>query len=166
MGLAEGPPPDGTNTVKVATLARLTGVPPSVLSFLEGQFPEVRAIASSSGRAYRIADATFLAGLVEALYHDGRPFREVQEEARSAGRNTLIRRGAALIGVDLAAMRPERPSAAVPADAIVRRKGPQPAAPAPEAGPADSRAILAELMDCVRILNAARRGEEGSGHRS
>jgi len=161
MGLAEPPPgaQGATTLMRVDTLARTLGVPPSVLSFLEGQFPEVKAIASSSGRAYRLGEAAFLAGLVEALYHDGRPFREVQEAARSSGRTALMRRGAALIGVDLAAMRREPPAATVPPDAIVRRKGPQPEAPASPPHRADTREILAELMDCVRLLSQARRGD-------
>lgn len=168
MGIAEPPPAGhgGSTVVKVGTLARLLGVPSSVLSFLEGQFPEVKAIASPSGRAYRMADATFMAGLVEALYHEGRPFREVQEEARSSGRTGLVRRGAALIGVDLDAMRRKPPAAAVPPDAIVRRKGPQAAPSAPPAPPAGTREILSELMDCVRLLSNARRGDEDGPHRA
>ena len=121
MGLASAPPSTESHqrVVRVDALARVLQVPGSVLSFLEGQFPEVRSIATPPGRAYRMADAMFLAGLVEALYHDGRPFRDVQEEARSSGRGTLVRRGAALIGIDLQSLKAERPSAAVPPDAIV-----------------------------------------------
>ncbi|GAB5375257.1 MAG: hypothetical protein AcusKO_17190 [Acuticoccus sp.] len=162
MSIAAAPRPAATTeitTVAVDRLARAVGVPASVLSFLEGQFPEVRAIASPTGRAYRITDAALLAGLVEALYHEGRPFREVQGEARSGARTTLMRRGAALIGVDLAAARATRPSEPVPPDAIVRRKGPQPASAPRAAAPVGADEILAELMACVRILGAARRDD-------
>lgn len=160
MGLATAPPSANAQqrVVKVDALARVLEVPSSVLSFLEGQFPEVRSIATPLGRAYRMVDAMFLAGLVEALYHEGRPFRDVQEEARSSGRTTLVRRGAALIKVDPASLKAERPSAAVPPDALVRRRGPQPAS-APASEPVATEAILAELMDCVRVLAQARRDE-------
>ena len=165
MGLAVAPPSreSSQSIVKVDALARVLQVPGSVLSFLEGQFPEVRSIAHPPGRAYRMADAMFLAGLVEALYHDGRAFRDVQEEARSSGRAELVRRGAALLRVDVADLRVERPSAAVPADAIVRRRGPQPAAPAATSAHASGDMILGELMECVRLLGEARRGGGSRG---
>lgn len=170
MSFAAAPEPAASTTVTtIATdrLARAVGVPQSVLSFLEGQFPEVRAIAGPSGRAYRLADAAFLAGLVEALYHDGRPFRDVQSEARSGARTTLMRRGAKLLGLDLAAAQRARPTEAVPPDAIVRRKGLQPATPPRPTQPVATERILAELMTCVRILGAARRGDaaEEAGER-
>lgn len=160
MGLAAAPPSakSSQSVVRVDALSRVLQVPGSVLSFLEGQFPEVRSIATPPGRAYRMADAMFLAGLVEALYHEGRPFREVQEEARSSGRAALVRRGATLLGVDVDRMRTERPSAAVPPDAIVRRRGPQPEVQAAAPPPLGGEAILHELMDCVRLLGEARRG--------
>ena len=148
-------------TITAGTLARRIGVPASILSFLEEQFPEIRAIKSSGGRVYRAVDAALLAGLVDALYREGLPFREVQEAARSAGRAAIVERGRALIGVDLRAVAPARPVAEIPPDALVHRKGPKaaPASPPAAGGQTSGEAILRELMACVRILGAARRHE-------
>ncbi|WMS43341.1 hypothetical protein RDV64_02755 [Acuticoccus sp. MNP-M23] len=142
-------------TVDAAALARRLDVPSTVLSFLEGQFPEIRALKADGRRRYRATDAVLLAGLVDALYGEGRAFREVQQELRSgAGRQRLAARGAALIG------RPpetqQAPASAIPPDAVVRRKGPMPHSPPQRPSSPTADAILRELMACVRVLEAAR----------
>ncbi|MEM6762183.1 MAG: hypothetical protein AAF615_04830 [Pseudomonadota bacterium] len=150
------PGKDAQTTVEAGLLAKTLAVPPSVLSFLEGQFPEVRALKSGAGRVYRAADAAFLAGLVDALYTEGRPFRDVQAAARSAERGAIMKAGAARIAEIASLPDAEPPSEAIPADALVRRRGALPDAP-PSSGPPPTQGeILRELMDCVRILNAAR----------
>ncbi|MEM9221301.1 MAG: hypothetical protein AAGB11_02720 [Pseudomonadota bacterium] len=136
-------------------MARLLGVPATALAFLEGQFSDVCAIRTPSGLAYRGEDATFLAGLVDALYGDGLPFREVAATVSAEGRDGLIARGSARLGdrVDVAPA-PE-PVVAIPDDALVARKnGGQKPSPAPSLPDPDG--VLRELMACVRTLAAAR----------
>ncbi|MEO1102955.1 MAG: hypothetical protein AAFW98_04365 [Pseudomonadota bacterium] len=135
-------------------LARALGVPATALAFLEGQFPEVRAIRTDGHRTYRLSDAVFLAGLAEALYGEGLPFREVQEQARSGGRAELMQKGAARLGLDVAAIMAPEPQKPIPQDAIVQRKAGVTLRPAPSS--ADTEDVLRELMACVRILGAAR----------
>lgn len=144
-------------TVDAAALARRLDVPSTVLSFLEGQFPEIRALNAEGRRRYRATDAVLLAGLVDALYGEGRPFREVQQELRSGGRQRLAARGAARIGRPVEPQ--HAPATAIPPDALVRRKGPMPQSPAERPAATTPDTILRELMACVRILAAARTGE-------
>ncbi len=145
-------------TVDAGALARRLDVPTTVLSFLEGQFPEIRALKADGRRRYRAGDAVLLAGLVDALYGEGRPFREVQQELRSgSGRQRLAASGARRIGRPLEPQ--HAPTAAVPPDALVRRKGPMPQSPAERPAATSPDAILRELMACVRILAAARTGD-------
>jgi len=167
--------------VTAASLAGRLAVPVSLLSFLEARFPELRGLRSGAARAYRAEDAAVLAGLVDALYGEGRPLPEVRAELRSAdGRAAAARRGLRRLGLaagppgdtatgDAAAAADEDAAtdrggvgatAPIPPDAIVRPRaaGVQQAA-APE--PAGRDEILRELMACVRILAAARNEDPG-----
>lgn len=150
----------GGGTVIAPKLARRLGVPMSVLSFLEEQFPEIRAMKTPRGRAYRAVDAAFLAGLIDALYRQGYPFREVEALARSSGRAAFVERGGALLGLDPRVVAQKPPSAPVPPDALVHTRSGETVTPGPAAGAGpEPREILRELMACVRILGAARQHE-------
>lgn len=167
--MREGADPAGgtaaTATVSARRLARILAVPASVLSFLEARLPEVRALDEGSGRAYRAADAVLLAGVAELLYTDGLSFRDVQALLRSPRRERVVERGRARLrgvagGAGGASGAPAAPMA-IPDDALVRRRAEgvpsreRPGRTAEGQSP-EVAAILADLMACVRRLEAAR----------
>lgn len=149
-------------------LARLLGIPASVLSFLEARVPQVRSIAEDGVRVYRARDAVLVAGLAELLYDEGLPLREVDAMMGSGDREAIAARGRERLRDAIpsaggkGAPRRARP---IPPDAVVRPGG--------TAGGSDAAAaarrlagahtsgevaeVLAELMECVRLLEAARR---------
>ncbi|WP_157961582.1 MerR family transcriptional regulator [Acuticoccus kandeliae] len=148
------------SVIAAEALARHLGVPASVLSYLEARVPEIRAITEGRTRAYRAQDAMLLAGLAELLYREGLSFREVTEMIRSNERAAIAARGRKRLS-GLVAATPARPETArpIPRDAIVRPKGaaeapreaPRPRPPSPEL-----KAVLADLIECVRLLESAR----------
>lgn len=119
---------------------------------MESQFPEARAIRDEGARAYRAADAAFLAGVVDLLYGEGLPFRDVQAMARSAKRADIVAKGAAWLR--LGSVAEAAPATAIPSDAVVRPRATL--APKADKEPPDKDAILRELMACVRLLSDAR----------
>ena len=145
--------------IEAVLLADEVGVPASVLTYLEARLPDVHAIADGRRRLYRAADAALLAGCADLLYAEGRSFREVLGYLRTGRAKVVMKRGWALLrNVDTEAP-PAAPSEAraIPPDALVRHRGRAAAPPAePRAAAGDSSAILAELIDCVRVLEAAR----------
>lgn len=153
MGMSE----TQAGLIPARELAQRAGVPQSVLSFFEDQFPEIRAVKTDGGRAYRASDAALMAGLAEALYRDGEPFRDVQAKARSGGRDALIATGSEILGLSLSPADALVPAAPIPPDAHVRRRGPAATVSAPPDAPTRED-ILFELMGCVRTLSDARGG--------
>lgn len=140
-------------------LASTLGVPVSVFAFLEARMPEIRAISEGRHRLYRAQDAVLLAGLTELLYREGQSFRDVSELMRTGGRPEIVARGRTRLRGALSLDELQSSAARrIPPDAVVRRKG-GPAAPAETARAAPNRdvaAILADLIACVRLLEAAR----------
>lgn len=141
-------------------LARLLGVPVSVLSFLEARVPQVRSLSAGSSRVYRAEDAVLIAGLTELLYGEGLTLRDVYGMMRSKERERVAERGRQRLrgALSLSGGGSRRAThRAIPADARVMPKGAvggnfgAPPKPSPEA-----EGILAELIECVRILEAAR----------
>ncbi|MEM8552527.1 MAG: MerR family transcriptional regulator [Pseudomonadota bacterium] len=144
-------------------LAKRAGVPASVLSFFEDQFAQIRSVKTSAGDGYRPRDAALIAGLAHALYVEGRPMREVQNAARSAERDSLVARGAEILGLSLEKERHDA-AAPVPPDAQVLRRSAAPILSDPPDAPAKAE-ILNELIVCVRILSEARERDEHAANR-
>jgi len=149
----------GRGVIGAEKLARTLGVPLSVLVFLEARVPQVRSLAEGTRRVYRAEDAVLIAGLTELLYGEGLTLRDVYGMMRSNGRERIAERGRARLRGALAvpsspARRHSRP---IPADARVMPKGSASAPAAPHRRPSpEAERILADLIDCVRILEAAR----------
>ena len=156
----------GRDVVTAETLARLLDVPVSVLAFLEARVPQVRSLTEGGGRVYRTDDAVLIAGLTELLYGEGLTLRDVYAMMRSNERARVAERGRERLGGALPSAAPRKaPQRPIPRDARVMPKGTMPAAAAGAAeaaaagsvGPSrEGGQILAELMECVRILEAAR----------
>ncbi|WP_226582817.1 MerR family transcriptional regulator [Acuticoccus sediminis] len=153
---------DGRGLIEAVRLADEVGVPPSVLTYLEARLPDVHSIVDGRRRYYRSADAALLAGCAELLYGEGRSFREVMGFLRNGRAKAVAKRGWALlrhveaVAPPVASTAP--PARAIPPDALVRHRG-RPTAPKSPADPAitvDPSSILAELIECVRVLEAAR----------
>ncbi|MBJ3776496.1 MerR family transcriptional regulator [Acuticoccus mangrovi] len=152
----------GRAIITAGRLATLLGVPVSILAYLEARVPEIRALVEGRERVYRAKDAVLLAGLSELLYGEGLSFREVVELMRSGGRQKIVERGRRRLAGALGPAR-STPRAgerrAIPPDAMVRPKGLQPVNGTGHRTPALSReaaSVLSELMECVRLLEAAR----------
>ncbi|ORE96566.1 Transcription regulator MerR family protein [Stappia sp. 22II-S9-Z10] len=148
---------EGRGLVDAQRLADEVGVPASVLTYLEARLPGVHAIAEGRRRLYRPADAALLAGCAELLYGEGRSFREVMGYLRAGKSKAIARRGWALLGEVETEPAPENggPSRAIPADALVQHRG-RPGPTTPLRPTEDPSAILADLIECVRLLEAAR----------
>jgi len=150
---------DGARAVVDAErLARILGVSLSVLAFLEARVPEVRSLARGTGRIYRAEDAVLIAGLTELLYDEGLTLRDVYGMMRSNERERIVERGRArlrgALGKEVARRPPSRP---IPPDARVMPKGAAASGTGPPVRPSpEAERILAELIECVRILEAAR----------
>ncbi|MCF3936366.1 MerR family transcriptional regulator [Acuticoccus sp. M5D2P5] len=161
---ASGTTQDGAPRSVVAAdkLARHLGVPSSVLSYLEARVPEVRAVQDGRVRVYRAEDAMLLAGLADLLYREGLSFREVADMLRSNERTAIAKRGRKRLGglVTTAPARPES-ARAIPRDALVRPKGAAGDTGETRARPQrttspDVNQVLADLIECVRLLDSAR----------
>ncbi|WP_075220961.1 MerR family transcriptional regulator [Acuticoccus yangtzensis] len=148
---------EGRGLVDAERLADEVGVPASVLTYLEARLPGVHAIAEGRRRLYRPADAALIAGCAELLYGEGRSFREVMGYLRAGKSKAIARRGWALLGEIETEPAPESgaPSRAIPADALVQHRG-RPGPTTPLRPTEDPSAILADLIECVRLLEAAR----------
>lgn len=141
-------------------LARILGVPLSVLTFLEARVPQVRSLAEGPRRVYRAEDAVLIAGLTELLYGEGLTLRDVYGMMRSNGRERIAERGRERLrgALALPPEAPRRPAMRpIPADARVMPKGAAGTAGGERRRPsAEAERILADLIECVRILEAAR----------
>lgn len=135
-------------------LADELGVPSSVLVYLEKRLPDIHAIAEGRRRLYRAADAALIAGCADLLYGEGRAFRDVAALLRAGKAQAIAKRGRRIIGA-VAGEAEAAPARAIPPDAVVRHRG-RPTAAATPSAPVDPASILAELIDCVRTLEAAR----------
>lgn len=156
----------GRYLVGAEALARIVGVPASVLAYLEARLPQIRAVRDGARRAYRPPDAVLLAGLAEMLYRDGVSFRDAAAMLRTEGRADVIARGEALLRELLPAEAAPLPARTIPPDALVGMRGGgggagAAARPPPPPPSADVAALLSELIDCVRILEDGRAEAEG-----
>ncbi|WP_420392140.1 hypothetical protein [Acuticoccus sp.] len=151
--------PAGRTTISAAQLSQLLGVPASVFAYLEARVPGVRGLTHGRERAYRADDAVLLAGLVELLYEQGEPLREVSRRLAAGERDAIEREGRRRLhgivpkGPGSAASRP------IPPDALVHHRTGGPASAVRSTFGADSedvREILSELIACVRRLDGAR----------
>lgn len=142
--------------IEAGWLADEIGVPSSVLIYLEKRLPDVHAIAEGRRRLYRPADAALLAGCADLLYGEGRAFRDVAALLRAGKAGAITKRGRRIIGATMAGENEAAPARAIPPDAVVNHRG-RPTAAVVDAGTlVDPSAILAELIDCVRVLEGAR----------
>lgn len=140
--------------IEAGQLAKLLVVPATILSYFEARLPEVRALREGGQRLYRAEDAILLAGIATLLYRDGMTFRDVaallateRERVVALGRERLKGH------VSASARGSQRP---IPEDAVVVGRAGEVREP-PRAVPrGEAEAVLAELLDCVRLLEAAR----------
>jgi DNA-binding transcriptional MerR regulator len=152
--MATGERPAERSVIEAGQLAKLLVVPVTILSYFEARLPEVRALREGGQRLYRAEDATLLAGIATLLYRDGMTFRDVaallateRERVVALGRERLKGH------VSPAARPPSRP---IPEDAVVHGREGDVREPPRVAPKAATDAILADLLDCVRLLEAAR----------
>jgi DNA-binding transcriptional MerR regulator len=139
--------------IEAGRLARVLVVPATILSYFEARLPEVRALKENGQRFYRAEDAILLAGVATLLYRDGMTFRDVatllateREKVAAMGRERLAGE------VSLAPRPSARP---IPDDAVVRARSDHVRA-GPPPGRASADALLADLLECIRLLEAAR----------
>ena len=148
----------GTLLPAVEVAAKLK-LPLSVLSFLEAQLGEVRAVATGARVSYRREDAALLAGIAELIYGRGVALRDAKW-ALGGGEADAIRE-IGRVRLELAPANPEAraPQIAarpIPPDAVVGRAGEAPEC-SPQHAPAANVVLLNELVTCVRLLEEARR---------
>lgn len=144
--------------ISAEKLARLLGVPPSVLSFLEARVPQVRSLSEGGRRVFRAEDAVLVAGLTELLYAEGLTLRDVYGMMRSNERERIAERGRRVLAGALSVpSSPSAPRRPIPPDALVAPRGAaEREAPRPARQSAEIAQILGELNDCVRVLDEAR----------
>jgi len=146
----------------ISEVADDLGVPQHVLRFWESRFPQIRPMKRGGGRRYyRPDDVDLLRGIHHLLYGEGYTIRGVQRILREEGPRfvqSVWREGAPQAAP--AAEDTEAEEEAVYETSDADGNGEPSRAPAKLSGDAMQRlaAVLNDLAECKRLLQAARDG--------
>ncbi len=163
----------------IGEVAQELDLPQHVLRFWESKFTQIRPVKRAGGRRYyRPDDVRLVAAIRVLLYSEGYTIKGVQRILKEQGARAVVEasrakgRGAAAATVEGAPETAKRPAEGALAEFLPPLEQPPAAAPPedrpPPTGPTAAtrlspqdrhrmEAILAELVECARILEEARR---------
>ena len=144
----------------ISEVAEELDLPQHVLRFWETRFKQIRPMKRGGGRRYyRPDDVELLKGIRHLLYGQGYTIKGVQRILKEQGNRFVASAAegdvALLVGDDLAqAAPPDTPvKQAVP---VVQVEKQAPAKSASETPDGQLQGVLAELLECKRMLDQAR----------